>query len=78
MNGERGGMITVAQAVDRILLTQTQSAKPLVIMLAGHNGSGKSTMWRDKLSPKLRIPLINADRIMMSVLPRAVQFSMST
>jgi predicted ABC-type ATPase len=38
-------------------------------VLAGHNGSGKSTMWRERLSGQLRIPLINADRMMLSILP---------
>ncbi len=38
-------------------------------MLAGHNGAGKSTMWRQRLSGQLEIPLINADRLMLSILP---------
>ncbi|RJT29456.1 toxin [Mesorhizobium waimense] len=42
--------------------------KPLAIVLAGHNGSGKSTMWRKVLSDRLQIPLINADRMMLSIL----------
>lgn len=29
--------------------------KPLAIVLAGHNGSGKSTVWYDKLADQLRI-----------------------
>jgi predicted ABC-type ATPase len=62
-------MTTLSDAVDSVLVAQASSAKPLGIILAGHNGSGKSTMWREHLSPKLRIPLINADRMMMSVLP---------
>lgn len=43
--------------------------KPLAIVLAGHNGSGKSTLWYDHIADQLRIPLINADRMMLSVLP---------
>jgi predicted ABC-type ATPase len=62
-------MTTVADAVDRVLSAQTLSVKPLGIVLAGHNGSGKSTMWHRHLSSKLRIPLVNADRMMMAVLP---------
>jgi len=38
-------------------------------VLAGHNGSGKSTLWYERLVPILRIPLINADRITLSILP---------
>ncbi len=45
--------------------------KPLAVVLAGHNGSGKSTMWRKLLAGQLQIPLINADRMMMSILPEA-------
>lgn len=48
---------------------QRQSGKPLAIIVAGHNGSGKSTMWRKRLSDQLQIPLVNADRMMLSVLP---------
>jgi predicted ABC-type ATPase len=57
------------QAVAEVLAAQEASGKPLGIILAGHNGSGKSTMWRDHLSDRLQIPLINADRMMMSILP---------
>jgi predicted ABC-type ATPase len=56
-------------AVDRVLQVQVDSRKPLGIVLAGHNGSGKSTLWREHLSPKLQIPLVNADRMMLSILP---------
>lgn len=38
-------MTTLAQAVDHVLKAQKKSKKPLAIVLAGHNGSGKSTMW---------------------------------
>lgn len=62
-------MTTLGDAVARVLNVQTQSAKPLGIVVAGHNGSGKSTMWRKHLSSKLRIPLVNADRMMLAVLP---------
>jgi predicted ABC-type ATPase len=56
-------------AVEQILAAQKSTKKPLAIILAGHNGSGKSTMWRRSLSSQLRIPLLNADRMMLSILP---------
>lgn len=59
----------VSAAVGRIVSVQKDSGKPLAIILAGHNGSGKSTMWYDHLAPQLQLPLINADRMMLSVLP---------
>lgn len=62
-------MTTVREAVDQVLRTQAASGKPLAIMVAGHNGSGKSTMWTKLLAPALQIPLVNADRMMMSILP---------
>ncbi len=62
-------MTTLARAVDRVSAAQRASARPLGIILAGHNGSGKSTMWTQHLSAHLRIPLINADRMMLSILP---------
>ena len=43
--------------------------KPVAFVLAGHNGSGKSTLWNERLSKHLRIPLINADRLTLSILP---------
>jgi predicted ABC-type ATPase len=39
------------------------------VIVAGHNGSGKSTMWKESLADALQIPLINADRMMLSILP---------
>lgn len=62
-------MNQLGPAVERIIEVQQQTKKPLAIVLAGHNGSGKSTMWRKLLSEQLQIPLINADRMMLSVLP---------
>ncbi len=48
------------------------SAKgPLAFVLAGHNGSGKSTLWYQRLADELRIPLVNADRLTLSILPEA-------
>lgn len=51
------------------LLKSIAGDKPLAIVLAGHNGSGKSTFWYDKLADILKIPLINADRLTLSILP---------
>lgn len=51
------------------LLKSIAGDKPLAIVLAGHNGSGKSTLWYDKLADVLQIPLINADRLTLSILP---------
>lgn len=62
-------MNDLSTAVDAILSVQAQSGKPLAIILAGHNGSGKSTMWYRHLAPALKVPLINADRMMLSILP---------
>lgn len=62
-------MITLPEAVDAILVAQKESGKPLAVILAGHNGSGKTTMWREHLADKFQIPLVNADRMMMSILP---------
>lgn len=62
-------MTALADAVEQILSAQRLTNKPLAIVLAGHNGSGKSTMWRKRLSGQLQIPLVNADRMMLSILP---------
>jgi predicted ABC-type ATPase len=51
------------------LLRTIAGDKPLAIVLAGHNGSGKSTLWYNKLADVLQIPLINADRLTLSILP---------
>lgn len=64
-------MTTLPQAVAQVLAAQKQTSKPLAIILAGHNGSGKSTMWKLSLADTLQIPLINADRMMLSILPEA-------
>jgi predicted ABC-type ATPase len=64
-------MKDLEEAVRRIKAAQERSKKPLAIVLAGHNGAGKSTMWYARLADELRIPLINADRMMMSILPDA-------
>ena len=43
--------------------------RPVAFVLAGHNGSGKSTLWYERLADTLQIPLVNADRLTMSILP---------
>jgi len=62
-------MPKLSSAIDQVLTAQKKSKKPLAIILAGHNGAGKSTMWYKSLSKRLQIPLINADRMMLSILP---------
>ncbi|MCU1295910.1 MAG: Zeta toxin family protein [Acidobacteriaceae bacterium] len=52
-----------------LLTAAVEGDKPVAIVLAGHNGSGKSTLWYDKLADNLKIPLVNADRLTMSILP---------
>ncbi len=64
-------MTTLRRAVEDILNVQVRTDKPLAVIVAGHNGSGKSTMWRQTLADVLQIPLINADRMMLSILPEA-------
>lgn len=62
-------MTTLTGAVRSILAAQKKSGQPLAIIIAGHNGSGKSTMWYVDLADKFQFPLVNADRMMMSILP---------
>jgi energy-coupling factor transporter ATP-binding protein EcfA2 len=45
------------------------SAKPVAFVLTGHNGSGKSTLWYLRMADQLEMPLINADRLTLSILP---------
>jgi predicted ABC-type ATPase len=59
--------------VIEVVRSHSATGKPLAVVVAGHNGSGKSTMWRDKLAPRLQVPLVNADRMMMSILPEPKQ-----
>lgn len=64
-------MIGLDHALAVSLEAQRSAGKPLAVILAGHNGSGKSTMWYQFLAETLKIPLINADRMMLSILPEA-------
>lgn len=65
-------MTRLMQSVETVLKAQKDSGKALAIVLAGHNGSGKSTLWygKERLAEKFQIPLINADRMMLSILPQ--------
>ena len=62
-------MTELPAVIDAVMAERAASGKPLAIILAGHNGSGKSTLWKLHLAPRFQIPLINADRFFMSVLP---------
>lgn len=62
-------IVDISRHVDTVIKHQAESGKPLAIILAGHNGSGKSTLWYDHLADKIQAPLINADRMMLSILP---------
>ncbi len=64
-------MTSLNNAIDEVLAVQKGTEEPLAVIIAGHNGSGKSTMWRDSLADRFQTPLINADRMMLSVLPEA-------
>ena len=46
--------------------------RPIAFVMAGHNGSGKSTLWSERLAPIVELPLINADRLITSILPAPV------
>lgn len=65
-------MNTLDGAIQAIIAAQQRSGKPLAVILAGHNGSGKSTMWYGRLANTLKIPLVNADRMMVSILPETM------
>ncbi len=55
---------------EQLLYEATGTAgRPVAVVLAGHNGSGKSTLWYDRLAKVLKMPLVNADRLMLSILP---------
>jgi len=62
-------VIRLKNILDPLAYDLNRLNQPFAIILAGHNGSGKSTMWYEYLSEKLQIPLINADRMMLSILP---------
>lgn len=62
----------LAESLSVIEAARQKAEKPLGVVLAGHNGSGKSTFWREHLSEHFKIPLINADRMMMAILPELI------
>jgi predicted ABC-type ATPase len=55
--------------LNRALHTARLAESPTAFIVAGHNGSGKSTLWYDHLADRLRMPLVNADRLVTSILP---------
>lgn len=59
--------------ISAIAAGQKKNNRPLAVILAGHNGSGKTTLWNAHLADMLQIPLINADRMMLSILPEIKQ-----
>ena len=61
----------IGDALNTVLRAPVESGAPVGVILAGHNGSGKSTLWRRTIADRLQIPLINADRMMVSILPEA-------
>ena len=56
-------------SLQSLLRISAADNKPTAIVLAGNNGSGKSTLWYDQLADGLQIPLVNADRLTLSLLP---------
>ena len=62
-------MASLRAATELVRLAQARTRKPLAVVLAGHNGSGKSTLWYRHLADRLQLPLVNADRLMLAILP---------
>jgi predicted ABC-type ATPase len=58
-------------SLNSLLRVPAAEDKPTAIVLAGHNGSGKSTLWYGRLADGLQMPLVNADRLTLSLLPVA-------
>jgi hypothetical protein len=63
--------VTVAPpTIEALLASELEGdSRPAAVVLAGHNGSGKSTLWYQRLAGHLQIPLVNADRLTLSILP---------
>ena len=55
--------------LETLLKPTTVGEQPVAIVLAGHNGSGKSTLWYERLADRVQMPLVNADRLTLSLLP---------
>ena len=65
-------MTRLPPSLDTLLKPALNNAsRPLAFVLAGHNGSGKSTLWYQRLADQLQLPLVNADRLTLSILPEA-------
>lgn len=62
--------MTLLEAADGIPTVQSAIYEPLAVIVAEHTRSGKSTMRRRILADVLQIPLINADRMIFSILPK--------
>jgi len=61
-------------SLEALLLGELQGqGRPPAFIVAGHNGSGKSTFWYLRLAHRLQVPLVNADRLTLSILPEARQ-----
>lgn len=69
MRKSAGSRPLADQFLRRALKVANAADRPAAFILAGHNGSGKSTLWHERLAPTLKIPLINADRLIGSILP---------
>ena len=52
-----------------VRLALPKQDRRLAIIVCGHNGSGKSTLWYEFLADQFKIPLLNADRVLLSLLP---------
>ena len=44
---------TLAAAVQQVFERRAASGQPMAIVVAGHNGSGKSTIWNERLGPEI-------------------------
>ena len=65
-------MIRRTPSLGRLLgLALNNVQRPPAFVLAGHNGPGKSTLWYQRLADQLKLPLVNADRLTLSILPEA-------
>jgi predicted ABC-type ATPase len=58
-------------SIKSLLGARLDEGHPIAFVVAGHNGSGKTTLWYNWLADDLQIPLVNADRLTLSLLPPA-------
>lgn len=65
-------LLTPPSTDDFLADAQGKRPKPVAFVVAGHNGSGKSTLWYERLAGKVQVPLVNADRLTMSILPETL------